>query len=106
MQEALIVMSAKRFGVLGLVDDKQHLIGVITDGDLRRHMAPDLMSKLAHEIMHLNPHTITPNILAEEALAMMKDLKVTNFFVTQNTVNARFPIGILHIHDCLRIGLR
>ncbi|MEX0810160.1 MAG: KpsF/GutQ family sugar-phosphate isomerase [Dongiaceae bacterium] len=101
MDEAILVITAKRFGCVGIVDDKGALLGIITDGDLRRHMAPDLLKKPAAAIMTGTPHTIRPDALAAEALRVMNENAITSLFVTV----AGQPVGILHIHDCLRAGV-
>jgi len=99
MSEALITITQKGFGVAGVVENGQ-LVGVITDGDLRRHMQ-GLLDLTAAEVMTKNPKSSSPDILAEEALTIMNDRKITTLFVTENNV----LVGILHIHDCLRAGL-
>jgi arabinose-5-phosphate isomerase len=101
MRDALLAMTAKRFGCAGVVDSKGMLAGVITDGDLRRHMRPDLLDKKAAEIMTKNPQTIRPGALAAEALSIMNERSITTLFV----VDAKKPVGIIHIHDCLRAGI-
>ncbi|MDZ4737036.1 MAG: KpsF/GutQ family sugar-phosphate isomerase [Rhodospirillaceae bacterium] len=101
MDEAILVITAKRFGCVGIVDDKGALLGIITDGDLRRHMAPDLLKKPVAAIMTGAPHTIRPDALAAEALRLMNENAITSLFVT---ADGR-PVGILHIHDCLRAGV-
>ena len=101
MQEALITMTEKSFGCVGVVDNTGSLVGVITDGDLRRHMGTDLINAKAKEIMTANPKTITPNALAAEALALMNNKKITSLFVEKDKV----PVGLLHLHDCLRAGV-
>ena len=104
MDQALITMTAKRFGALGVVDARQKLLGVVTDGDLRRAMGPDLLSRQVESIMNPRPRTIAPEALAEEALREMNDQSrpVTALFVVDAAGMAR---GILHIHDLLRAGL-
>ena len=77
------------------------LIGVITDGDLRRHMSDTLLRLSCGEIMTANPKTIRSQALASEALGLMNATQITSLFVAQE----RRPVGILHIHDCLRAGL-
>lgn len=104
MQEALIDMTAKGFGCLGVIDAHCNLLGIITDGDLRRHIGSALLDKKVEEIMTLNPLMIAPDLLAQEAIAIMNEKSITNLFVTENR-NSRKPIGILHVHDCLRAGL-
>ena len=100
MAETLITMTEKRFGCAGVVDAAGRLLGVITDGDLRRHMT-GLMRHTAAEIMTPAPHTVGPATLAVEALREMNDSRITVLFVLEN---AR-PVGILHIHDLLRAGV-
>ena len=99
MGDVLIAISQKGFGVAGVVKESV-LVGVITDGDLRRHMQ-GLLDRTAAEVMTKNPKTTSPEILAEEALAIMYDRKITTLFVSENSA----VTGILHIHDCLRAGL-
>lgn len=111
MRDVLIIMTSGRFGfagVAGIVDDRGVLIGVITDGDLRRHMQPDLVDRPAREVMTPSPKTIPPGMLAAEALAYMNtnSHKVTKLFVVETGDPANRPIGLLDIHDCLRAGLR
>ena len=102
MSDALLVISSRGFGVAGVVDEDGALVGVITDGDLRRNMA-DLMDRTAGEVMTADPKTITPDLLAVEALARMNRDKITTLFVVAEGETA--PRGILHVHDCLRAGL-
>ena len=101
MSDVLLVMTAKSFGCVGILDKKSRLAGVITDGDLRRHMNPDLLSQNAAEIMTESPKTIGPNVLAAQGLRIMNDNAITSLFVVENEV----PVGILHIHDCVRTGV-
>ncbi len=100
MADTLLTMTEKRFGCAGVVDANGRLRGVITDGDLRRHMA-GLMGHAAAEIMTPAPHTVAPATLAAEALREMNDSRITVLFVLQD---AR-PVGILHVHDLLRTGV-
>ena len=100
MADTLLTMTEKRFGCAGVVDSAGRLQGVITDGDLRRHMS-GLMSHSAAEIMTAAPHTVTPATLAAEALREMNDSRITVLFVLED---AR-PVGILHVHDLLRTGV-
>ncbi len=102
MDEVLLQMTAKTFGCAGVVDAQGTLLGVITDGDLRRHMKDDLMQRSAREVMTASPITITPQTLAAKALGMMNDRKITTLFVVDSIGKA---VGILHIHDCLRAGV-
>ena len=101
MSKVLITITTKAFGCAGVVDEKGQLLGIITDGDLRRHMAPDLLNKRAGEVMTLKPATVTPTTLAAEALGVMNSKSITSLLV----VDAGKPVGILHIHDCLRAGV-
>ncbi|MBW0159261.1 KpsF/GutQ family sugar-phosphate isomerase [Sedimentimonas flavescens] len=100
MSEALLVISQKGFGVVGVTDAQGHLSGIITDGDLRRHME-GLLGHTAVEVMTRNPRTIAPGVLAESAVAVMNEKKITCLFA----VDQGRPVGILHIHDCLRAGV-
>jgi arabinose-5-phosphate isomerase len=104
MDAALVRMTEKRFGCLGVVDDGGLLRGIITDGDLRRAMGPDLLSRLVGEVMTASPRTIGPDALAVEALHVMnaRERPVTTLFVVDA---AGRPLGILHVHDLLRAGL-
>ncbi len=103
MSEAILTMTEKRFGCVGVVDEPGHLIGVITDGDLRRHMSKDMLSISAGDIMTRNPRTIRANALAAEAVAFMNTS--TPPFLCVFVVD-KTPIGILHLHDCLQAGVR
>jgi len=104
MDRALLVMTEKRFGCLGVVDDSGVLIGVVTDGDLRRAMGPDLLSRVVSEVMTRKPRTIGPAALAAEALHEMNDRgrPITTLFVVDG---AGQPVGILHLHDLLHAGV-
>ena len=101
MSEALIEMSAKSFGCIGVVGDDGLLRGVITDGDLRRHMSSELINKTADEVMTEGALAINPEMLASVALGIMNVRGITNIFVTKDDR----PVGILHIHDCLRASV-
>jgi arabinose-5-phosphate isomerase len=101
MGEALLVMTEKSLGCLGVVDANGHLLGMITDGDLRRHMGNDLVLATTAQIMTRNPNTLEPGLLASEALEQINALRRTQMFVV---ADGR-PVGILHIHDLLRAGV-
>ncbi len=103
MGDALLAISQKGFGVVGVTDDAGRLAGIITDGDLRRHME-GLLSRTAAEVMTAAPRTIDPGSLAEAAVAVMNDRKITCLFAVDPAGDGR-PLGILHIHDCLRAGV-
>lgn len=101
MNQVLLEMTAKTFGCAGVVDDQGVLLGIITDGDLRRHMNDELLESNADEIMTGSPLTIPPTMMAAEALGIMNEKKITCLFVEDE----KKPVGILHIHDCLRAGV-
>lgn len=103
MREVLSVVSAKGFGVVGVVDAEGHLRGIITDGDLRRHI-DGLLEKTAGDIMTADPLTISPDALAEKAVARMDERAITCLFVRDPAEDGR-PCGILKIQDCLRAGV-
>ena len=104
MHRALLLITEKQFGCLGVVDAANRLTGIVTDGDLRRSMGPDLLSRQAGDVMTHAPRTIGPEALAAEALHMMtgRDRKITSLFVVDPEGR---PVGILHLHDLLRAGL-
>lgn len=102
MADVLLEMTAKHFGCSGVIDSQGCLIGVITDGDLRRYMDV-LMKSSAHDVMTRNPVTIQSNLLASNALALMQDKAITSLFIIDEE---KKPVGILHIHDLLRSGVR
>ena len=101
MAQVLLVMTQKSLGCAGIVDAAGKLVGIITDGDLRRHMDETLTARKASEIMTRSPMTVPPNVLAAEALKLMNDKKRTQIFIVEDGI----PLGILHIHDLLRAGL-
>jgi arabinose-5-phosphate isomerase len=102
MGEVLLTMTKKSFGCIGIVDDAEELIGIITDGDLRRHMSRDLIDLTAGDVMTPYPKTIEPGALASEALEHLNALKITSLFVVDD---AKKPVGLIHIHDLLRLGV-
>ncbi|MBC8445182.1 MAG: KpsF/GutQ family sugar-phosphate isomerase [Rhodospirillaceae bacterium] len=101
MSEAILVMTAKSFGCLGVVSSEGSLEGIITDGDLRRHMNSQLMMRLTGEVMTSGGSSIRPGALASEALRIMNTRAITTLFVVED----QYPVGIVHIHDCLRAGV-
>ncbi|MBK5932910.1 arabinose-5-phosphate isomerase [Rhodovulum imhoffii] len=103
MSDALLVISQRGFGVVGVTDAQGRLAGVVTDGDLRRHME-GLLGRTVDEVMTADPLTITPDDLAEKALGLMNARKITCLFAVAPGAAGR-PAGILHIHDCLRAGV-
>lgn len=103
MSDCLLTISQKGFGVVGVLDDQGYLQGIVTDGDLRRNMA-GLLDKTAGQVMTTMPSTIGPDSLAEEAVALMNEKKITCLFVV-DPAGSKTVTGILHIHDCLRAGV-
>ena len=101
MTETIIVMTAKRFGCVGVLSDAGRLVGIITDGDLRRNMEDDILAMTAGEVMTPDPKAVSEKILTAQVLAMMNENQITTYFV----VTDRIPVGIIHIHDVLRKGL-
>ena len=101
MAEAILTMTEKRFGCVGVVDSAGGLVGVITDGDLRRHMSPELLARSAGEVMTPGPKTIRPRALVAEALGLMSANAITSLFAGEDGTVA----GIIHVHDCLRAGV-
>ena len=101
MAEAIVVMTEKAFGCLGVVDQDGLLAGIITDGDLRRHMGNGLLERRTGEIMTAGPKTVSPDLLASAALEIVNSSSITALFVVED---AR-PVGIIHIHDLLRAGV-
>jgi arabinose-5-phosphate isomerase len=104
MDRALLLITGKRFGCLGVVNASGRLVGIVTDGDLRRAMGPDLLSRKVASVMTPAPRTIAPDALAGEALHTMNanERPITALFVVDATSR---PLGILHIHDLLRAGV-
>lgn len=100
MSEAILEISRKGFGCVGITDNDQALIGIITDGDLRRHMSGDLLSMSVDEVMTPDPKTIPPTLLVAAALQMVNSSAITTLMVVED----RKPVGIVHLHDLLRIG--
>jgi arabinose-5-phosphate isomerase len=101
MSDALVEMTSKGFGCVGIVDTRGAIIGIVTDGDLRRHMRADLMTAVVDDVMTKNPKTIRGDMLASEALEILNSSKITALIVT----DANKPVGIVHLHDILRAGV-
>ena len=101
MREGLITMTSKGFGIAAVADGQGKLLGVISDGDLRRNL-DSLMERTAGEIATARPKTVTPDTLASEALKIMNDAKISALLVVDETDHL---VGLLHIHDCLRSGV-
>jgi len=100
MSDALFEMTSKGFGCVAIVDRSGEIAGIVTDGDLRRHMRPDLMTATVDEVMTANPKTISGDLLASEALEILNTSKITALIVTKG----KTPVGIVHLHDLLRAG--
>lgn len=101
MTEVILEMTAKSLGCVGVVGEDGLLAGIITDGDLRRHLRADLMNQPAIEVMTRTPKTIVPSLLAAEALRVMNEKSITSLFVVEDGR----PVGVLHVHDLLRAGV-
>jgi len=104
MSEAIPLMTEKSLGCVGIIDERQRLVGIITDGDLRRHMGDDLLRSTVEQVMTRSPKTIRPQALAVEGLGRMNTATqpITSLFVVDEEDRV---LGILHIHDCLRAGI-
>jgi arabinose-5-phosphate isomerase len=100
MNEALLLISQKGFGCLGITGESGELVGIITDGDLRRHLTGDILSRPVEEVMTRDPKTITPDALVASALETLNSASITALLV----VESKQPVGIVHMHDLLRIG--
>ncbi len=110
MGAMLLEMTAKRFGCVGVLDEVQQLVGIFTDGDLGRHMKADLLTKSARDVLTKKPKTIRSGALIAEAMGFMNNAQITCLFVVdedteQSGAACARPVGILHMHDCLRAGV-
>jgi arabinose-5-phosphate isomerase len=102
MAEAILTMTARGFGCVGVTEADGRLAGIVTDGDLRRHMRPDLTTLKVDQVMTMNPRVISGDDLAVEALEMLNARRITAVFVVDA---AGKPVGIVHMHDLLRLGV-
>ena len=102
MPEILFEMTSKHLGCAGVIDSLGILLGIITDGDLRRHISDDFLEQNALEVMTKNPITTNPSTLAVEAIAIMNKKSITSLLVLDEQKKV---VGILHLHDCLRSGV-
>ncbi len=100
MSDAILQMSAKGLGCVGIIDAQDKLVGIITDGDLRRHMRNDLLDARVDDVMTKAPKTVRPDQLISETLDILNAMKVTALFA----VDAGRPVGVIHVHDLLRAG--
>lgn len=101
MQRVLLEMTSKRLGCVGFINSDGELTGMLTDGDLRRCLSPQILEEKAINLMTKNPKTISKDIMASEAMKIMHDKKITNIFVLED----KKPIGVIHIHDLLNNGV-
>jgi arabinose-5-phosphate isomerase len=101
MSDALVEMTSKGFGCVAIVDTAGQIVGIVTDGDLRRHMQPDLLTARVDDVMTKNPKTIGRDQLASEALEILNSSKITALIVA----DGKKPVGIVHLHDLLRAGV-
>ena len=101
MQQVLLEMTSKRLGCVGFVNKDGIFTGMLTDGDLRRCLNSEILTKKAIDLMTKNPKTISKDTMAAEAMKIMHDKKITNIFVIED----KKPIGVIHIHDLLNNGV-
>lgn len=102
MQDVILTISQKGFGCVAVQDSSGQLAGIVTDGDLRRHMDKSLLTQTAKSIMTQNPTTIAGSMLMTEALALMNKKRITSLFILEDNK----PTGVIHIHDFLRAGIQ
>jgi len=107
LKDTLVEITSKRLGVTGVVDDDGHLVGVITDGDLRRGLerTADIRALRAHDLMTTAPKVIAASALAGQAVAVMERHAITSLFVIEREDGPRRPAGVIHLHDLLRAGI-
>ena len=103
MKEVIVKITNKKFGCIGVVNKENSLIGIITDGDLRRKMKKNLLNKKASDVMSKKPKTVIANTFVSEALKIINDHKITSLFIIKS-LKEKKPIGIIHLHDCLRVN--
>lgn len=101
MQKVLLEMTSKRLGCVGFLNKNGELTGMLTDGDLRRCLSPQILEEKAINLMTKNPKTVTKDVLASAVIKMMNTMKITNIFVVED----KKPIGVIHIHDLLNLGV-
>ena len=106
MKEAIVEITSKRLGVTGVCDDDGRLVGVITDGDLRRALEKfsDLLGRKASEVMTRNPKWIEQDALAAKAVQRMEAYSITSLFVFEDP-GGSVPVGIIHLHDLLKANI-
>lgn len=101
MQQVLLEMTSKRLGCVGFINSNGDLTGMLTDGDLRRCLSPEILDKKAIDLMTKNPKTISKDMMTSEVLKILNEKKITNIFVVED----KKPIGVIHIHDLLNNGV-
>ena len=102
MKNVIIEMTKKSFGHVGVIDHNKNIVGMITDGDLRRGLNAEFLDKLAKNIMTKRPKMISDELPLLDAITMMNKNKITCLFISKN-ISPKKPIGIIHVHDCLRL---
>ena len=102
MKDVIVKITNKNFGCIGVLDLSKSLVGIITDGDLRRHMKDNMLQKKAKDVMSKNPKIITENTFVSDALKIINNYKITSLFIMKDLKN-KTPSGIIHLHDCLRV---
>jgi arabinose-5-phosphate isomerase len=105
MKDAILAITSKRLGVTGVLNGQGHLVGIITDGDLRRGLESkgDIFRFKAKDLMSRNPKTVPADALAARAMALMEEHSITSLFVLDE--GTKQPIGIVHLHDLLKAGI-
>ena len=101
MHDVLLEMTSKRLGCVGFTNELGNLVGIFTDGDLRRCLSNNVLDKKGVDVMTKNPKVISPDAMASEAVKIMHEKKITNLFAVENNK----PVGVIHIHDCLDKGV-
>ena len=101
MTEAILTITSHHFGCACVINNANEMVGIITDGDLRRYIDKDLLSKSVDDIMNMNFISISPDVTTAKALSIMEENKITMLFIIEN----KKPIGIIHLHDLLRLGV-
>ena len=106
LKQAVVVLARKRLGCVGVVDARGSLVGIFTDGDLARHTQSGAPDGVIGDFMTRTPKIVAPNRLASEAVATMNEKQITALFVVDPADKLKKPIGLLHMHDCLRAGIQ
>lgn len=101
MDKAIITITSYKFGCIGVLNEDGEMIGLVTDGDIRRHMAKDFLNKTVNDVMTKNFLSISEDTNTSKAMLLMEDNKITSLFVIDN----KKPLGIVHIHDLIKLGV-